>query len=446
MQCSAVMEECGSAHHHHQQVVMKNQDGTVKHPMEINFFLSFILGLLCWFGFPLNFEIIIRIVYDKSMRLKPRYIIQLAIAFSAILLLLTYVIVICHHYFGPNQWVCLIFVSFFMGVPYNCFLLNYLLSLTDCFVAITFPLWHLTEITARPRRLLYALIALNSTMALAVKWQFITGSLPVECAFQPSHGLVTNVTSSVLFLLCLIFCCVDFVITWHHLRRPSSSSSRMNKLDHQRGRETADGDVGPSTPGHRQQEEEEEEEEEEAEQRGGGGGRLSVIQVGATVSNRSDESSSSSRTTSTTSQMTMNYPQSSILNPQSNDVVAGQMEWNATRSFLFGVVPLFLIPLPLFLFYYSFHLICEQIVVVNSASSSSAPSGGGGQLDEVCQDLTWLIIYLFSILLNLHALVNPITSLWLNKDFQCPSPIRRRLLRLSAATFSGSSVISFRRR
>ena len=206
----------------------------------------------------------------------------------------------------------------------------------------------------------------------------------------------------------------------------------MNKLDHQRGRETADGDVGPSTPGHRQEEKEEEEEEEEAEQRGGGGGRLSVIQVGATVSNRSDESSSSSRTSatsSTTSQMTMNHPQSSILNPQSNDVVAGQMEWNATRSFLFGVVPLFLIPLPLFLFYYSFHLICEQIVVVNSASSSSAPSGGGGQLDEVCQDLTWLIIYLFSILLNLHALVNPITSLWLNNDLKSPSPIRR--LRLS---------------
>jgi hypothetical protein len=101
-----------------------------------------------------------------------------------------------------------------------------------------------------------------------------------------------------------------------------------------------------------------------------------------------------------------------------------RLEWKATRSFLFGVVPLFLIPLPLFLFYYSLHLICEQL-----NNNSKSPSNLKHKLEQ-CNDINRLIPYMFFILVSLHALVNPITSLWLNKDFKTPSPIRRLRLRL----------------
>ena len=67
--------------------VVRNQDQTVKHPLEINAFMAWILGALCFFGFPLNFEIILRIFYDKTMRLKPRYITQLGVAFSDLFIL-----------------------------------------------------------------------------------------------------------------------------------------------------------------------------------------------------------------------------------------------------------------------------------------------------------------------------------------------------------------------
>ena len=55
--------------------VLRNKDLSVVYPMEINKLLAWILGAFCLFGFPLNFEIVIHILYDKSMRLKPRYII-----------------------------------------------------------------------------------------------------------------------------------------------------------------------------------------------------------------------------------------------------------------------------------------------------------------------------------------------------------------------------------
>ena len=199
--------------------VLRIKNGTVKNPMEINWFLACLLGLFCWFGFPLNFEIIIRILYDKTMRLKPQYIIKLGIAFSAIAMLTTNVIAILHFIIGPNETICHFFVTCLMGVPYNCFLLNYFLSSIDCFIAITFPIWHLTRVT--PRRVVYGLIVLNLAMILAIELPFISGSLEVRCALQPSHGLVLNGTASVSFVLCFIFCCVDFVITWFNLPRSS---------------------------------------------------------------------------------------------------------------------------------------------------------------------------------------------------------------------------------
>jgi len=89
-------------------------------------------------------------------------------------------------------------------------------------------------------------------------------------------------------------------------------------------------------------------------------------------------------------------------------------EWKAIKMFLIGVVPLFLIPLPIVLFYFSFHLFCQH----NYSTSVSSSSNGGGQqqlLMEQCTDgLSWLIPYMFYLLISLHSLVNPITSFRLN--------------------------------
>lgn len=60
--------------------VVRNKDGTVKHPFDMmNIYVEICLGVLCWFGFPLNFEVILRIIYDRNLRRKPQYIFQLSI-------------------------------------------------------------------------------------------------------------------------------------------------------------------------------------------------------------------------------------------------------------------------------------------------------------------------------------------------------------------------------
>ena len=79
----------------------------------------------------------------------------------------------------------------------------------------------MTKVT--PRRVIYGLIGLNLAMALAMEWPFIIGALEVRCALQFNQGLYANGTSSVLFVLCFILCCVDFVVTWLHIPRCESS-------------------------------------------------------------------------------------------------------------------------------------------------------------------------------------------------------------------------------
>lgn len=197
--------------------VLRNKDRSVKHPMEINEPFAWVLGTICIVGLLVHLEIITHIFYDKTMRLKSKYLIQLAIAFSDLFIIFAVTVVILHFVYGPNETVCHIFVVFFLSISYNCFFLNYFLSVIECFVAITFPLWHHVYVT--PQLVGHCLIGLNLTMILSMEWPFISGLLPVRCALQPIHGLIINGISSVLFLLCFNLCCIDFGITLFHLRR-----------------------------------------------------------------------------------------------------------------------------------------------------------------------------------------------------------------------------------
>ena len=157
--------------------VLRKKDQSVQHPLEINEPFAWVLGVICVVGFALNFEIIVHILYDKNMLQKPKYIIKLAIAFSVLLILFAISIVVINFCFGPSDFLCHFFVAFLMGISYNCFLLNYSLFLIECFVAISFPIWHLVYVT--PRRVVYGLIGL---MAMAMEWPLIIGTIPVRCA------------------------------------------------------------------------------------------------------------------------------------------------------------------------------------------------------------------------------------------------------------------------
>ena len=51
---------------------LRNKDKSVMHPLQINQTLAFILIIICIFGLPLNLEMIVQILYNKTMRLKSR--------------------------------------------------------------------------------------------------------------------------------------------------------------------------------------------------------------------------------------------------------------------------------------------------------------------------------------------------------------------------------------
>ena len=383
------------------------------------------------------------ILCDTKMRLKPRYIVQLGIAFSDLFVLFGIAIVIFHFSFGPNETVCNFYVAFFLGVPYNCFFLNYFLSLIDCFVAMVFPFWHLAKLT--PRRVVCGLIGLNLVMALAMKWQFISGILEVRCALQPRHGFVVNRTFFISFILCFIFCCFDFLIAWFHL--PRSSRTVPLPILHPPPPST-----GPAEPIQLEDlnprrliivkaplavQEEIEWEQQEADSI-----TIRVLNVSIDfeeitqfidADNPADDVPDAQDQQSHRLQVAVvevtngdtplkrrrAEPRSNGMAIHSSSATLSRLEWKVTRSFLCGFIPLFLIPLPLFLYYHSYHLICERLNISDRQK----------QLEE-CQDLTWLISSLFSLLICLHTLVNPITSLCFNNDLQSPSPLRRLFLSL----------------
>jgi len=444
--------------------VVRNKDQTVAHPMEINEPLAWILGAFCVFGFPLNFEIIIHILYDKTMRLKPRYIIQLAIAFSGVFLLLTNVVLIVDFCFGPNEILCNVFVSFLMGVPYNCFMLNYFLYLIECFVAIAFPLWHRVYVTHRP--VVYGLIGLNSSMALAVELPLIIGIAPVRCDLQWVHGPIINGIWAVFFVLCFVFCVVNFLITWFHLRRSPLTLSAVASVAAVSTLRLPIIIISPPSPDiavaaadHFHQQSADKEEDD------------SVIEIIINLSDQYDDeatigklapaiddiltnnlsslemeilcmglihhrrrlsycipeepddgeeiSSSAALDEEKTTSIDMTESGdsgSSSSNGSEGGAMAipdydscsplSRIEWKAIKMFLIGVVPLFLIPLPLFLFYY-FHAMIHQHQLKSSSNNQ-----------QQYADFNWLIPYLVFLLISLHSLVNPITSLWLNKDFK----------------------------
>ena len=203
-------------------VVVNTEGGAFKYSLALNKYFAIILGVsICFAGFPINFDILTRILIDKTLRKKPRCILQLFATLSSIFVLSLNGLKLIYFVLGPFDLLCL-FIMSIVGLPYNHLLFNLFLSFFDCFIAITFPLWQRRNVTVR--LILFCLIVLNLLLALAIKWIFITGQLPVLiCALQTNHFLPMEVSALVLLVLCVVSLIGVFIQTWGVLPWPSRS-------------------------------------------------------------------------------------------------------------------------------------------------------------------------------------------------------------------------------
>ena len=211
--------------------VVRKLNGQVQHPIELNGWFVTVLALLCSVAFQPNVELFMRIAGDKTLCRKPRCVIQLFTICSSLFTLYTNVVQ-CNHFFVKmkgkgrrdavlaEEELCHFFVSIF-GVSYGTFMLNNLASLVECFVFLTFPLWHEEKVTVR--RVVYWLIGLNSALVGAMKWPFLSGALPVRCAIQGLHNLTLQVILLFLFVFCFVFLVADFIQIWQLLPRAAGA-------------------------------------------------------------------------------------------------------------------------------------------------------------------------------------------------------------------------------
>ena len=216
--------------------IVRNKDGTVKNPFEmVTTNLVIFKTIISSLGFLLNSEIVLRIVYDTNLMRKPRYILQLSTSFSSMFTLFTNVVGTAHFVLWQDHHFCKFYILI-VGWSYGTFLLNFLLSLIDCFVAITFPLWHRSKVD--PRFVLISLIILHCVLFLAMKWEFIFGVVPLQCAVQISHTCIRRVLFHLIFF-CAIFICTDYVLTLKKhprslrtiaIRTPNANSYSVDKL------------------------------------------------------------------------------------------------------------------------------------------------------------------------------------------------------------------------
>jgi len=201
--------------------VVRKLNGKVLHPIELSGWFVAFLALLCSVAFQPNVELFCRIASDKTLLRKPQYVIQLFIVCSNLFTLYTNVVQSSHFVLNQStngtdagdepvvaavedddddvdaRGMCHMFV-FVFGISYGTFLFNNLASLVECFVFLTFPLWHDDNVTVRC--VVYWLIGLNSALIGAMKWPFVIGALPIHCAIQGLHNLTLQVILLFLFV------------------------------------------------------------------------------------------------------------------------------------------------------------------------------------------------------------------------------------------------------
>ena len=147
---------------------------------------------------------------------RPRHVLLIGTIVSCIMTLLVHCLIPAVYFVWPNDDLCRLFILSFR-LPYIAFLFNILLALIDRYVAVTRSIWHRTKFS-RSHCIIW-LSLLNLLLAMAVKWLYISGIVSVDCAIHIAHGLTILVTILVLFVLCTGFPIAVFVITWRQLPR-----------------------------------------------------------------------------------------------------------------------------------------------------------------------------------------------------------------------------------
>ena len=343
--------------------VVRKSDCSVLNPLELDKSIIVVLTIICAFGFPLNFEIIYRIVYDKVLRSQSRYVIQLFSTTSSLATFFTIFVQICYFFLRrfdqASEHLCHLFTSI-VGLSYGTFFLNLLASLIDSFVSTNFSNWHKKKVT--PGRVVFCLSVLNLALIVAMKWVFISQSLPLVCALQSLHAVNLEFPILFLFISSIFFLFLNLISVWRLLPRASKANSSSNGRHQQpEGMEMREMPMSPAPPPV----------------------AFALAVISAAVEQQSIESTGD------------DDHSCSPLN---------QLELMATKMFLFTIIPLLLLPLP-------------PIIFVLSCFYSS-PSA------EYCHDITLLINYSL-IVFCLFALVYPIMNLWLNEDFAPPCSLRR---------------------
>ena len=360
--------------------VVRNKDGSVRNPLVIDLYVFSINLFCCLFGLPLNFYMAVRIVSDFRLRNKPKNIFLLDMIICNIFTLFTASLEILN-FFWLNETLCKVYVSI-VGLSYIAFYFNLLLSLIDRFVAITRPFWHRRNITAK--LVIVWLLVFNLSLAVAFKWIYVGGTVPLRCEIQISHGLTFQGILLVELVACIIFHIIDFVETRENLPRPSRTISvlpiRLNRMF--QNREIREQETGAELPAHITGE---------------------TITTGATPTR-------AATTTADTIVVAVNQRQSATLGIHLNSEGLDRLEKETTKTFLVGIIPILLLSLP-WLGFAIFYHIC-------------IPLYGGAY----CNNYTWMIPY-FKALMTCHALVHPVANLCRNEELSSPTPLANQFER-----------------
>ena len=165
--------------------VVRKPDSSDQNPLDVNSYFILFQGFICVVGFPINFEIVNRIVYDKVMRRESRSVIQLFNTASNLFTLFTNILQIVCFIFRKNKELSEklrhIYVSIF-ALSYGTFFLNLLVTLIDSFVSTNFTSWCKKKLTLRC--FIYSMSFANVTLIVTMKWAFISQIVPVGCAIK----------------------------------------------------------------------------------------------------------------------------------------------------------------------------------------------------------------------------------------------------------------------
>ena len=380
--------------------VVRNEDGSVKNPAtEINIHVIVDLCFLAWIGSPFNLKIVFRILGDKLLRDRSRYIIQLSTMISSLCVLLTNFFSIALFIFRVKGRGVEIegFCHFYVvtaGWSYISLLFNICMSLLDSFVAVVFPMAHQRKLT--PRRVVLSLVALNLAIGLIVNHHFITGGIPLRCAIQLDHSYTIRKTGYALFSLCVLFYGVNYYFAWKVIpaacRPPPAAAVAPPPLPPPPVEELIElDDVTAAAAAARLVSRQQVEEED-------------VVFIHRPPTNPRQPID----------------PLKSVL---SSATTHRKVELEATRNYLFLISPFFLLPLPFIAYLFVYHFACPYMKLL----AGNFPHQQQQQQDEasmmICHDFTWLIPYFIPVLMSMFTLINPIMNLLINTDFRSTSAV-----------------------